>query len=79
MDVRVTAGRRRPGVATGSLWLARLTLAYAFVAVAGSWFLAASTGTFDLLRAGQASLSAAVALVPLVLLVIRHKLEGTLR
>ena len=79
MDVRVAAAGRRPRAGRGLIWLARLTLAYAVVAVAGSWFALVASGSFDLQRAAQASLSAAVATLPLAVLVLRFKLEGTLR
>jgi uncharacterized membrane protein len=62
----------------GPLLLARFTLAYAFFAVAGSWVLLAWTGSFDPLRAIQASLSAALASLPLIVLVMRYKFEGTM-
>jgi len=78
MELRVAVARRRRWVARGWLWLARFTLAYAFVAVAGSWIVLAWTGSFDPGRAAMASLSAALATLPLLVLVARYKYEGTL-
>jgi hypothetical protein len=78
MNLRVAVARRRRRVARGWLWFARFILAYAVVAVAASWVVLASTGSFDPDRAVQASLSAALATLPLVVLVVRYKLEGTL-
>jgi hypothetical protein len=78
MDVRAAVARRHRRVGSGPLWLARFTLAYAFVAVAGSWIALASTGSFDPGRVLMASLSAALATLPLLVLVARYKYEGTL-